>query len=1038
MRNTPLLSIIISAYRTKSLLIRCLDSVLGCSYRNLDVIIVYDKYQEDIERVIKGYVLEDERVKFVHYDENNDLFHARLKAAKYAEGKYITFLDSDNHVSVDFYRRLIEQAENNNSDIVFGEVILECESKERPYSYHNLSHARTMDIDFKGEDSSKLFFGQTGRDYTLHLVENKIYRRELWEKCVPYFDLQKMHIIICEDVFYSSFLWYFSRHVSNIHGDFLYYSHSKLSFAYFNGKSDKYRKIISDIKHVFTLLKSLFDHKLHADYELGCISSWENLVLRMLMETLSKSKLRSKEKDKLKKSLQYGYGKTLCELSIEDKYFYSVETWQKKIPQENLKKQIMSEDISVVSFDIFDTLIYRPFWEPKDLFYLLGIYVNQLLEIADSINFLTIRVEAESLAREKKMLKSSVDEDVTLDEIYDVVHDYLGVSTDIIEKIKQYEMKLEIKYCQPRKYAKEIYDFALAIGKKVIIVSDMYLPQTVIEKILRKCGYYGYSNLFVSSQEHLTKAEGGLYTKVCSTINVKPEHILHIGDNYDSDVLQARKAGFSSYHFPKAIDRFAGMHPDWYGGEGFKKVFEEPFCLRCGGQYYWYWGLRTMLAVSANKVFDNPYLIVHPDTDFNADPSFLGYYAIGMHLFAVGNWLHQSVRDNGYSHLNFMARDGYLPMKAYEILETVYKNNLTPSYLHLTRSAILPLQLHKRQDLFSLEKNVIIYSQTPEKLFSLLKPVMKPEIYETRKSLMAKMNIDGEHRFESTRDFYMFLEKFSDYIFDEKIAKQYHEKVKNVLKKYFNGKSATFDVGYSCRIESILKKNFGFDITPHYIHVNNDLSLLRAEKNNMHINCFYEYSPCVTGILREFFISKMEPSCNSIFIRDDGNVEIDFKDYNPTYTEKYVGAIIQSAALRYVHDISNIFKEDLCHLHCLREDTSLSLEYFLAKAKLTDRLMFAGIPFEDDMGRGRFSSILDFWNEQRALLIPSKDYLMSDVTLSWKKNDWKRLICLYFINRDYLKRVVKEELIEYPRILWVIKFFYKSSRLIYRKIFRHP
>lgn len=949
----PLLSIVIPAYGTEHTLPKCLDSVLGCSYQNLQVIVVDDKSPDNVAAVTKRYIGNDGRVQLVQHDENKGLYHARLTGAKYAKGKYIAFLDSDDHVSVDFYRRLIERAEETGSDITFGEIYLEYEGEESPYGYYNLSHTRTIDIDMNGEDAAKLFFEQAGRDFSLHVVWNKVYRRDLWEICVPYFEMQKKHLIMCEDVVYSSILWHFANHVSNIHGDFVYYLQSNQSSTALDGKIDKYRKNISDVKHVFGLLTSVFDDKLHADNELKSIKSWENLLLRIWKEQVSNSNLEIKEKNELLAFLQDGYDVPLGDISASDKYFYSIETRQKDIPQEILKQQIRSETIDVVSFDVFDTLVYRPFWEPKDLFYLLGIYVNQLLEIADTADFMTIRVEAESVARDKKWLNNPADEEITLDEIYEVVQNYLGVSDEIIKKIKQYEIDLEIKYCQPRKYAKEIFDFALALGKKVIIVSDMYLPQEVIEKILTSCGYSGYSHIFVSSRVHLTKARGTLYAKVCKTINVKPERILHMGDNYDSDVEQARKAGLHSYHFPKAVERFADVYPGWYGGEGFKKVYEEPFCLRCGGQYHWYFGLRTMLSQAANDIFDNPYLVVHPDTDFNADPKFFGYYALGMHLFALGNWLHQSVRDNKYSQINFMARDGYLPMKAYEIIEYVYKNNLSPGYLHLTRSTILPLQLHKRQDLFSLEKNIIIYAQTPEKIFKLLKPVMKPDIYEARKSLMSKMNIDGEQRFSSAQDFYKFLEKFGNYLFDENIARSYHEKVGKALEKYFVGNVATFDVGYSCRIESILKNTFGFKITPHYIHINNDLPLLRAEKNKMKVNCFYSYSPGVTGILRELFISKMEPSCKFININDDGSVELEFKDYNPSYIERYVMTCIQNSALRYVYDMVRIFKEDIYHLHCQREDTSLPLEYLQAMAKLTDRQMFAGIPFEDDMGGGK-------------------------------------------------------------------------------------
>ena len=46
-----------------------------------------------------------------------------------------------------------------------------------------------------------------------------------------------------------------------------------------------------------------------------------------------------------------------------------------------------------------------------------------------------------------------------------------------------------------------------------------------------------------------------------------------------------------------------------------------------------------MLAVVANKYFDNPFRVFNGESDFNIDPFLIGYYAVGMYMFGVGNWL---------------------------------------------------------------------------------------------------------------------------------------------------------------------------------------------------------------------------------------------------------------------------------------------------------------------------------------------------------------------------------------------------------------
>ena len=46
-----------------------------------------------------------------------------------------------------------------------------------------------------------------------------------------------------------------------------------------------------------------------------------------------------------------------------------------------------------------------------------------------------------------------------------------------------------------------------------------------------------------------------------------------------------------------------------------------------------------MIAVVANKYFDNPFRTFNRESDFNIDPYLIGYYAVGMYKFGVTNWL---------------------------------------------------------------------------------------------------------------------------------------------------------------------------------------------------------------------------------------------------------------------------------------------------------------------------------------------------------------------------------------------------------------
>lgn len=111
-------------------------------------------------------------------------------------------------------------------------------------------------------------------------------------------------------------------------------------------------------------------------------------------------------------------------------------------------------------------------------------------------------------------------------------------------------------------------------------------------------------------------------------------------------------------------------------------------------------GIRTMIAVVANKYFDNPFRIFNKESDFNIDPFLIGYYVLGMYMFGVGNWLLKSTENKGYKNIAFMARDGYLPMEIYNIFKQYYKNVPEAKYLRVSRKALISAMIIDKMDLY--------------------------------------------------------------------------------------------------------------------------------------------------------------------------------------------------------------------------------------------------------------------------------------------------------------------------------------------------
>ena len=127
----------------------------------------------------------------------------------------------------------------------------------------------------------------------------------------------------------------------------------------------------------------------------------------------------------------------------------------------------------VISFDIFDTLILRPFATPQALFMIIGKRLGRT-------EYYRIRVDAEKRAREIASVEKGNTE-VTIDDIYSVIEQRTGIPKE--EGIRT-EIETELDYCFANPYMKRVFRLLQEHGKTIIIVSDMYLPQDLMARLL--------------------------------------------------------------------------------------------------------------------------------------------------------------------------------------------------------------------------------------------------------------------------------------------------------------------------------------------------------------------------------------------------------------------------------------------------------------------------------------------------------------------------------------------------------------------------
>ena len=231
-------------------------------------------------------------------------------------------------------------------------------------------------------------------------------------------------------------------------------------------------------------------------------------------------------------------------MNIKEKIYRRIPNKIKKVikkrnildSKEKLIKKLMKYD--VISFDIFDTLITRLLFDPDDIF---EIVERRLVGIPLKESIYDMRKNAELEAR--KQLKK----DVNIDEIYTMLGKLYNYDEKDINSIKWVEVDTELKLTYPRKDMLDVLKTLMDNGKKVILVSDMYLTIEIIKKMLDKCGYkekIHYKKIFLSNEKNRRKDDESLWNYVrILYANLK---FIHVGDNIHSDYNVPTKMGLKA------------------------------------------------------------------------------------------------------------------------------------------------------------------------------------------------------------------------------------------------------------------------------------------------------------------------------------------------------------------------------------------------------------------------------------------------------------------------------------------------------------
>ncbi len=112
----PLVSVVIPVFNIEAHLEQCLDSVVGQTLREIEVICVDDGSADRSPEILARYAEQDPRVR-VLTQANAGPGAARNTGLDRAVGKYLIFLDSDDWFEPDFLEKMVEKAEDSHADV---------------------------------------------------------------------------------------------------------------------------------------------------------------------------------------------------------------------------------------------------------------------------------------------------------------------------------------------------------------------------------------------------------------------------------------------------------------------------------------------------------------------------------------------------------------------------------------------------------------------------------------------------------------------------------------------------------------------------------------------------------------------------------------------------------------------------------------------------------------------------------------------------------------------------------------------------------
>lgn len=278
------LTVIVSGYNCEKSIKKCLYSILNQSYTNLQIIIIDDASEDDTFKICRKIANMDERVEIYRNHSNLGVSASRNTGLDHSKGDYITFVDTDDYLEKDMYKKLIEVFENPTIDISMCNFFMEYLEKDIR------ANKNSNYIYNKKELMNKIFL----TDYFCGFVWNKIYKTSIIKKNKIFF---KNNIHICEDLLFNC--QYFSFIKKGFYTEdklYHYIQHAKSSYNSLNYNS-RWNTVVDAYEKI-----KLYIEEDNMNFEFSYLSAVLNLKERIVANKIRNENLIEVVNEKIKEN----------------------------------------------------------------------------------------------------------------------------------------------------------------------------------------------------------------------------------------------------------------------------------------------------------------------------------------------------------------------------------------------------------------------------------------------------------------------------------------------------------------------------------------------------------------------------------------------------------------------------------------------------------------------------------------------------------------------------------------------------------------